>query len=134
MSIVARAKSSPARARPTSSFSGAPRSELQALAKGLKISATQSNEALKSAVAARLGEVPDPRKAVKAAFELIDKNGDGELSRIEVIKAVRTHASVRALLSLPEVIRQEDGTRDVLLQGRLNPRLHASLRMQRAHG
>ena len=43
---------------------------------------------------------------------MMDKNGDGVLSRIEVIKAVRTHPSVRALLGLGAEIHQEDGTRD----------------------
>ena len=50
---------------------------------------------------------------VHAAFKLIDKNGDGVLSRIEVVKALRTSAQVRKLLALPEKIRQEDGTRDL---------------------
>lgn len=53
----------------------------------------------------------DP-SAVAAAFSLIDKNGDGFLSRIEVIKAVRGSQSVRDLLGLGPVVRQEDGTRD----------------------
>ena len=46
------------------------------------------------------------------AFQLIDKNSDGVLTRIEVIKACRADAEVRVLLGLPEKIRQEDGTRD----------------------
>ena len=50
---------------------------------------------------------------VHAAFKLIDKNGDGVLSRIEVVKALRDSAQVRKLLALPEKIRQEDGTRDL---------------------
>ena len=41
-----------------------------------------------------------------------DRNGDGVLSRIEVIKACRDDESIRVLLGLPRVIRQEDGTRD----------------------
>ena len=47
-----------------------------------------------------------------AAFEVIDRNRDGVLSRIEVIKACRSNAYVRSLLGLPSVIRQEDGSRD----------------------
>ncbi|KAL1511747.1 hypothetical protein AB1Y20_005035 [Prymnesium parvum] len=46
------------------------------------------------------------------AFQLIDKNGDGTLTRIEVIQACRHDARVRELLRLPETIRQEDGSRD----------------------
>merc|ERR1712048_140688 len=48
----------------------------------------------------------------KRAFALIDKNGDGSLSRGEVIKACRESEEVRNLLGLPRVIRQEDGSRD----------------------
>jgi len=49
---------------------------------------------------------------VAAAFRRIDTNGDGHLSRAEVIIACRTDAEVRALLGLPQHIRQEDGTRE----------------------
>lgn len=41
-------------------------------------------------------------------FAKIDVNGDGKLSRIEVIKAVRNDASVRVVLGLPETIREGD--------------------------
>lgn len=50
---------------------------------------------------------------VRAAFKRIDKNGDGVLSRIEVVQALRSDAEVRMLLHLPQKIRQEDGTRDL---------------------
>eukprot|EP00966_Prymnesium_polylepis_P287133 6631815-Prymnesium_polylepis.1 len=46
------------------------------------------------------------------AFQLIDRNGDGTLTRIEVIQACRHDARVRELLRLPETIRQEDGSRE----------------------
>ena len=46
------------------------------------------------------------------AFSLLDANGDGVLSRAEVIKACRASERVRTLLGLPRTIRQEDGTRD----------------------
>ena len=49
---------------------------------------------------------------ISEAFHLVDKNGNGVLTRIEVIKALRTHASVRDLLDLGHIVRQEDGTRD----------------------
>jgi hypothetical protein len=96
---------SPARTRPSAQS----RPELQALAKGLKIRATQSTATLAAEVETRLGSDAE-REAVRVAFALIDKNGDKMLSRIEVIKALRTQPSVQALLSLPATIRQEDGT------------------------
>ena len=49
----------------------------------------------------------------EAAFKLIDKNGDGTLTRAEIIKGCRNEQRVRELLQLPLTIRQEDGTRDV---------------------
>jgi len=42
----------------------------------------------------------------------MDTSGNGRLSRAEVIKAARTDPKVRKLLDLPEIIRQEDGSRD----------------------
>jgi len=53
----------------------------------------------------------DPQ-VVADAFALMDVNHDGALSRIEVIKAVRTQQSVRDLLGLGPVLRQEDGSRE----------------------
>ena len=52
-----------------------------------------------------------PRINVSTAFDLIDRNGDGVLSRAEVIKALRDNADVRQLLHLPAHIRQEDISR-----------------------
>ena len=37
-------------------------------------------------------------------FARLDRNGDGEIARVEVIKAVRTDAHVRAVLGLPQHI------------------------------
>ena len=45
-------------------------------------------------------------------FEQLDKDKNGTLSRIEVIKSLRSNKEVQALLRLPSRIRQEDGTRD----------------------
>ena len=50
---------------------------------------------------------------IEAVFRLIDKNGNGELSRAEVIQACRANEQVHTLLGLPKNIRQEDGTRDL---------------------
>jgi Ca2+-binding EF-hand superfamily protein len=53
------------------------------------------------------------KSEIEAVFRLIDKNGDGALSRAEVIKACRANEKVHTLLGLPKNIRQEDGTRDL---------------------
>ena len=67
-----------------------------------------------AAVSAKDTSASPTRRAqmVAAAFRRIDTNGDGHLSRAEVIVACRTDAEVRALLGLPQHIRQEDGTRE----------------------
>ncbi|KOO52952.1 hypothetical protein Ctob_015688 [Chrysochromulina tobinii] len=67
-----------------------------------------------AAVSAKDTSASPTRRAqmVAAAFRRIDTNGDGHLSRAEVIIACRTDAEVRALLGLPQHIRQEDGTRE----------------------
>ena len=49
-----------------------------------------------------------------AAFERIDKDGSGTLSRIEIIQACKIDPGVRSLLGIPAAIRQEDGSRDAL--------------------
>lgn len=54
----------------------------------------------------------DTSRALSQAFARIDSNGDGVLSRAEVIKACRHDEETRVLLGLPAKIRQEDGTRD----------------------
>merc|ERR1712048_235278 len=54
----------------------------------------------------------EAKQRCKEAFALIDGNGNGKISRAEVIKACRESEKVRNLLGLPKVIRQEDGSRD----------------------
>lgn len=48
----------------------------------------------------------DPQ--VSKAFQMIDKNGDGVLSRSEVIKACRKEDAVRELLGLPRNLKDDD--------------------------
>jgi hypothetical protein len=57
---------------------------------------------------------------VAEAFSLIEANGDGVLSRAEVIKACRASERVRTLLCLPMTIRLEDGTREAFDERRYN--------------
>ena len=52
--------------------------------------------------------------AVVAAFEKIDKDGSGTISRIEVVQACKRHDDLRCMLGLPEHIRQEDGSHTAL--------------------
>ena len=40
-------------------------------------------------------------------FSRVDRNGDGSISRAELIKTARADAQVRELLQLPEHIREE---------------------------
>ena len=82
----------------------------QQLSSAVVSSAVQSS----AVVSAKDTSASPTRRAqmVAAAFRRIDTNGDGHLSRAEVIVACRTDAEVRALLGLPQHIRQEDGTRE----------------------
>ncbi|KAJ8601900.1 hypothetical protein CTAYLR_002679 [Chrysophaeum taylorii] len=45
-------------------------------------------------------------------FDQIDNNGDGLISQVELIKALRKLPDLAEALSLPKIIRQEDGSRD----------------------
>ena len=54
---------------------------------------------------------PSPESCAEA-FARIDKDGNGLLSRAEVILACRKDAHIRMLLGIPAAIHQEDGTRD----------------------
>ena len=61
------------------------------------------------------------RADVDAAFARTDTNGDGKISRTELVRACRLDDGMRALLGLPVQIQLEDGTRDAFerLFGRL---------------
>ena len=58
------------------------------------------------------GSMADVYERCKQVFTLLDKNGDGILSRIEIIQACRKDERVATLLRIPQQIRQEDGSRD----------------------
>lgn len=105
---------SPSRTRPQKwATDGAlTRPQVQSIATALALPARRKTEVLLSDIKEQLNTTDDARLAVRAAFKMIDKNNDGTLSRIEVIKALRTQEKVSELLKLPHVIRQEDGTRD----------------------
>ena len=53
-----------------------------------------------------------PKHSHGYLFDVMDRNGDGELSLTEFIVALRGHPEVSVALKLPQVIRQEDGSRD----------------------
>lgn len=55
-------------------------------------------------------------RVLREVFARLDRNGDGEVSRAEVIKSARSDADMAALLGLPPRIRQEDGTRAMFEQ------------------
>ena len=55
-----------------------------------------------------------PGEAVRAAFDLIDSDGDGALTRFELIKGCGRSEAVRTLLGLPAAIRKGDGSRAAL--------------------
>jgi|EP00908_Phaeocystis_cordata_P010876 hypothetical protein len=111
---------SPARTRPSPAPGALALGELQLVARTLdlpKLPKPSTGELVAqikaSAAAKQGGDASVCTALVHAAFKLIDKNGDGTLSRIEVVKALRDSAQVRELLQLPQKIRQEDGTRDL---------------------
>ena len=110
-SDMARASASPARSRPPIGTLVLSRGALRTVAKAFDIRATDA--ALQEYLAAETSTADKvERDAIRAAFALIDKNGDGVLTRIEVIKALKKSKEVQHLLRLPAAIRQEDGTRD----------------------
>ena len=60
----------------------------------------------------RPGTMADVYDRCEQVFELLDKNSDGKLSRIEIIQACRKDERVATLLRIPKQIRQEDGSRN----------------------
>lgn len=63
---------------------------------------------------------PNKLQRWRELFELIDRNHDGHLSRLEFIKCINESPELahelHELLELPEHIRQEDGTRDIFVR------------------
>ena len=62
--------------------------------------------------APRTASMVDAFERCEQVFRLLDKNGDGVLSRIEIIQACRKDEGVANLLRIPQQVRQEDGSRD----------------------
>ena len=61
-----------------------------------------------------LGPDGDFRRRVASAFALMDRHGNGFLTRVDVIQTLRADGNeyLHDMLQLPHHIRQEDGTRD----------------------
>jgi len=55
---------------------------------------------------------PQDDAFLRSIFDRCDLNGDGQVSKIELIKLLRTDHEVADFFGLPYHIRQEDGTRD----------------------
>lgn len=53
-----------------------------------------------------------PLTRLREIFEACDINGDGHISRIELIRGLRRDPAIAACFGLPAVVRQEDGTRE----------------------
>eukprot|EP00929_Paragymnodinium_shiwhaense_P109569 TRINITY_DN7604_c0_g3_i1.p1 TRINITY_DN7604_c0_g3~~TRINITY_DN7604_c0_g3_i1.p1 ORF type:complete len:2477 (-),score=754.54 TRINITY_DN7604_c0_g3_i1:320-6832(-) len=51
---------------------------------------------------------------LRSVFDRVDLNGDGRISKIELIKVLRKDAAIAEFFGLPQHIRQEDGTRDAM--------------------
>eukprot|EP00854_Cymbomonas_tetramitiformis_P023326 gene23326-28226_t len=51
---------------------------------------------------------------LRVIYDKLDKDHNGLVSRSEVILGIRREPKIAAALNLPEHIRQEDGTRDIL--------------------
>mmetsp|Transcript_11788 Transcript_11788/g.14014 ORF Transcript_11788/g.14014 Transcript_11788/m.14014 type:complete len:615 (-) Transcript_11788:555-2399(-) len=53
-------------------------------------------------------------KKLKEVFAQVDRNGDGHISKHEIILALRKNKELGNLLGLPTTIRQEDGSRTAI--------------------
>ena len=127
MSTSSRAAKSPARMRPEDTAAATPLPPTRLLTTELVVIADvlRLNTKKKASSAELITQITESSTSkaggasavclamVREAFNRIDKNGDGTLSRIEVVQALRSSEEVRMLLHLPQKIRQEDGTRDL---------------------
>lgn len=57
---------------------------------------------------------PDKEAQLGKIFGIVDVLGDGFINKRELIKALRKHNEVSKFFGLPSVIRQEDGSRDMM--------------------
>lgn len=59
---------------------------------------------------------PVTEAVLHSIFEKCDTNSDGHINKRELVLGIRRDATVAAFFGLPEVIRQEDGSRDQMEQ------------------
>jgi hypothetical protein len=88
-----------------------------------------------SAIAANFGKAGRERRealaaAVRPLYRAADANGDGQVTRAELIRALRRVPELRTLLGLPEVVH--DQQRD-LLEGVYAPRARARTHTPHTH-
>jgi len=54
------------------------------------------------------------QEALRTIFDTCDTNGDGQVNKRELILACRAHKGIANFFKLPQQIRQEDGSRDIM--------------------
>lgn len=79
---------------------------------GVAGTSPRANQARPSGASRVRSSSVDLEARLRHVFETIDKNGDGMLSRTDIILALRKHPSLANLMHLPMNAHQEDGTRD----------------------
>lgn len=55
-------------------------------------------------------------RTLRNLFQELDLDGNGKISPIEMIKVVRKKPDIAKCIGLPQTVRQEDGTRDMIEQ------------------
>ena len=85
------------------------RDELQLAARRLGVGVEGSDEQMAQGIRAAVGsgDVNDivQREMIRATFDLLDLDGDGELTKVEVLKGLRSSDKIKKLLELPDKAR-----------------------------
>ena len=85
------------------------RDELQVAARRLGVVADGSDEqmaqGIREAVGSRDVNNTVQREMIRATFDLLDLDGDGELTKMEVLKGLRSSDKIKKLLELPDKVR-----------------------------